>query len=145
MKIKINLDKVIKVSIISAIVLVGFSAFYYYVIFLPQKEQAKLELQKEASIREALIEQQKLELEQEKQESVKREAIIQRALLNNCLNAAEQYTTDSFEKVCPGAKTAKAGESLACRQDVDIVQLIDILNKTEEKEKAECYKKYPQK
>jgi len=141
----IPLDKTIKLGVLLAILVASFSVFYYFVIFLPQKEGTKLELQKEASIREALIEQQKLDLQQEEQENAKREVATQRALLDYCLDAAEQYTTDAFEKVCPGAKTAKAGESLSCKPDVDIAQLIDVLKEEEEKEKAECYRKYPQK
>lgn len=39
---EITLDRVIKLSIVFVVLLVGFSFFYYYVIFLPQKEQAKL-------------------------------------------------------------------------------------------------------
>jgi hypothetical protein len=37
-----KLDQVFKISIILAILLIGFSVFYYYAIFLPQLEQQKL-------------------------------------------------------------------------------------------------------
>jgi energy-converting hydrogenase Eha subunit H len=40
------LDQVFKISIILTILLIGFSVFYYYVIFVPQKEEARLEQQK---------------------------------------------------------------------------------------------------
>ena len=39
------LDKVIKVSIIVVVLIIGFSVLYYFTIYLPSKEQARLEQQ----------------------------------------------------------------------------------------------------
>lgn len=135
MKGKITLDKIFKLGILLVILLAGFSIFYYFVIFLPQKEEAKLELQKEASLREALIEQQKLDLQQEEQENAKKELTTQRALLNYCLNTAEESGKNALEAVCPSG-TCKEGTDISFFQTLD--QYIKEM-------KAECYKKYPQK
>lgn len=40
---KSNIDKAVKLSMIGGALLAGFSFFYYFVIFLPQKEQARIE------------------------------------------------------------------------------------------------------
>ena len=37
------LDKVIKVSIIVVVLIIGFSVLYYFTIFLPSNERARLE------------------------------------------------------------------------------------------------------
>jgi len=67
---KITLDEVIKLSIVFAILLVGFSLFSYYVIFLPQKEKIKIEQQKQEQIAKELREQEARE--QEKKEYIAR-------------------------------------------------------------------------
>jgi len=38
---KIDIDKGIKLSVIAGILLISFSVFYYFVIFLPSKEKEK--------------------------------------------------------------------------------------------------------
>ena len=40
---KSNIDKAVKLSIIASALLVGFSFFYYFIIFLPQRERARIE------------------------------------------------------------------------------------------------------
>jgi len=56
---KANFNKLTKGALIFSFLLVVFSFFYYYVIFLPQKEEARLEQQKQ----EQLVKEQKEQTE----------------------------------------------------------------------------------
>ena len=44
-----NLDKTLKLSIITGALLTGFSFFFYFVVFLPQKERTRIKENAEAS------------------------------------------------------------------------------------------------
>lgn len=44
-----NLDKTLKLSVIAGALLTGFSFFFYFVVFLPQKERTRIEENAEAS------------------------------------------------------------------------------------------------
>lgn len=47
---KIDFDKLVKGILILSVLLVAFSVFYYYVIFIPQKEEVRLEQQKQEQL-----------------------------------------------------------------------------------------------
>jgi len=47
---RIDFDKLTKGVLAVSLLLVAFSFFYYYVIFLPQKEEARLEQQKQEQL-----------------------------------------------------------------------------------------------
>lgn len=58
---KVNFDKLIKGALIFSLLLVAFSVFYHYVIFLPQKEETRLEQQRQEQLAKEEKERQALE------------------------------------------------------------------------------------
>lgn len=89
----IGINQVTKLSIIVGILLVSFSFFYYYVIFLPQKEEAGLEQQRQEQLVRDEWEQQASDQElQEKKEAEK--------ALFTCLADAEEDYHNQWYKEC---------------------------------------------
>ncbi len=54
---RIKIDLIIKLSVIISLLLVSLSAFYYFVVFLPRAEQAKIDLQKQEQADKGLKDQ----------------------------------------------------------------------------------------
>ena len=147
---KITFDKSAKAVLILSLLLVALSVFYYYVIFLPQKEQARIEQQKQEQLAEELKEQEaKEEAEQEKR--------LNRLLLDTCLNEADNSLKNSFISLCKDDGRISGGDEASCLAGTidDNVSYMTasnlysslfkrILDKRE-KDKDECFKKYPQK
>lgn len=96
--------------VIAFLFLVGFSIFYYFVIFLPSKEQVKQDLQRQ--------EQQLKTMESHRN----------KVLLQQCLDAI----TQKFSNALKENKTPINNEAAKI-----------ILNENN-KQKDECFKKYPQ-
>ena len=116
MKEKITLNRVIKLSIIFAVLLIACSVSYYYVVFLPQKHRAETEQPKKDNQAEA--EQQEKEhllstkercreagdkLYQQKIEDLGRDNLLipeyyYNEGLNTCLYAGGYIKKDYFEK-----------------------------------------------
>jgi len=61
---RIDFDKLTKGALIFSLLLVASSVFYYYVIFLPQKEETRLEQQRQEQLAKEEQERQALEREQ---------------------------------------------------------------------------------
>ena len=61
---KVDFNKLTKGVLIFLALLVAFSIFYHYVIFLPQKEEARLEQQRQEQLAKAEKERQALEQKQ---------------------------------------------------------------------------------
>jgi len=95
MKEKITLNHIVKLTLILAILLIASSVFYYYVIFLPQKEEAKLEQQRQEQL--AKEEQERQVLERELQEKEEAEQA-----LNACLADAESNYHEQWYRECKG-------------------------------------------
>ena len=65
----IKVDSFIKIVLAAALLLLGVSVFYYLVVFLPHKEQAKLDQQREGlAAKERLERQQEEEVEADLEE-----------------------------------------------------------------------------
>ena len=88
---KITFDKLAKAVLILSLLLVALSVFYYYVIFLPQKEEARLEQQRQEQLAEELKELK----EQEAKEEAERN-------LNECLSDAESEYHNQWYRECKG-------------------------------------------
>ena len=68
------MNKLLKITAIVMMLVIAFSAFYYFVVFLPQHNKAKLELEKRIEDRIEFKNQQKiLKEEQEKAEMEQRQ------------------------------------------------------------------------
>jgi len=102
-----------------ASLIIALSIAYYFVIFLPEKERSKLNL--ELKEQEARTEKQK----------------INSVLLDDCLNDVGIRMNNSWNEVCK-AKGLKED----CLQSLDVVEIHD---KRNVELKNECFKKYPQK
>jgi len=115
-----DLNKILKLALIIAILIATISVSYYHVYFVPQKERAKLELQKQMA------------REKETKE------LLQRQSLESCLSDAEEYYKEL---------TAKGVES--CNKYPDSayecgLSLFDEVERDLKEAKNECFKKYPQ-
>lgn len=106
-------DDVIKFGIVAGILIISMSIFYYFVIFLPQKEREKTELKRE-------------ELETIE---------ANRTLLNDCLREAERKSNDFWNKMCRG-QGLKEDCSLPQHNADSAKEYLDDW-------KEECFKKYP--
>jgi len=160
---KINFDKLAKGVLIFSLLLVAISFFYYYVIFLPQKEESRLEQQRQ----EQLAKEYK---EQEAKEDIQKN----KELLDNCLTGAVNTYSRQWDRECEaqGLLTEECKELLNMsfedyQKKYNLSGLLEgysdyVIKKNEcscrlpthkaddlesyRKElKDECFKKYPQK
>jgi len=156
--------KIISVSLL----IIALSMAYYFVIFLPQKENQKIELQRFEAEQKRLEVKQQVEQQKEQEDSKLR-------LLTQCLNqAGENYHTNWFsecksqgklsatciklmemtfeeyikENNIPDNKRVEAvsefydkRDDCSCRLPSDNARRIE---GWEEDAKDECFKKYPQ-
>lgn len=140
-----DLNKILKLLIIIAILIITGAVFYHYVIFLPQRERAKLELQK----------QEQLAKEGESKEEAEKREQANRLLLDLCLEEADKLAVDSFVRICKLDERISGGDKESCESGTtedaisymittksDFPVFKEILNKRE-KDRAECFKKYP--
>lgn len=76
------IDKIVKLSIVGAVLMVGFSAIYYTTVFLPKREEARLEIQREQQ-----------DLDQAKEERLKESELFERraACRNQFSELDEQF------------------------------------------------------
>lgn len=121
-----NLDKFTKITLIFSVLLVASSVSYYFVIFLPEKEEAKLELQKDKLRAE---EQEKTRLQLEKEENKEK--------LETCLSSVQKIYEARWDESC---------YDLGLEGDCVLpFSLVDRWNKLRQQNRDDCYKKYPQK
>ena len=166
---RIDFDKLTKGALIFSLLLVASSVFYYYVIFLPQKEETRLEQQRQEQL--AKEEQERQALEQELQE--KKEA---EQALNACLADAESNYHEQWYRECKGQGKLtnrcislhemtfeEYAEQNNISDDKRLEALLDFyeerdecscrlplsnadrINQQLQDDKDECFKKYPQK
>jgi len=126
-----------KIILIVSILLIVCSIFYYYVIFLPQKEVSRLEqIKEEESYRR---EQERIELEREhtEQRIEENQKLLQQQFLDDCLSQVNSEYADIFNRLIE-----------ACNDNLDTYNCgisADRLIKEEIKDaKDECYRKYSQ-
>jgi hypothetical protein len=163
-----------RILVIIAILLVAFSFFYYFVIFIPKKEQARLNIE-----REKIEEEKQAQLaEEQKQQEEKQKALED---LNSCMSDATSAYDSQWNDECDflGKLTNECKtilietysysdylekEDLSLKSgDSNYYSLLDYLTKKDgcscrlptataerfnvdlKDSKNECYKKYPQK
>ena len=117
------LDKVIKVSIIVVVLIIGFSVLYYFTIFLPSKERAKLE-------------QQARDNKERKFNAIN---------LDRCLEEAEQIHSEKLKNILELGKSCENKTTLdlkGCWEGVnEALYYVDI---ELQQERNNCFKRYPQ-
>lgn len=129
-----RLKKIIAFFISISVLLIAFSLFYYLVIFLPKKEQAKLDLQKQ----EQNVKEQILQINEETIQRGESEKAERPRQLNQCLDAAKSENSRQLELLLSWAEREnKDGK-------YDLTGAFDSLEKKLDKALEECYKKYPQ-
>ena len=119
-----TLDKAVKVSIIAGALIVALSIAYYLVIFMPQKEKARVEQQK----------QEQQAKDDEKKQAEERTANNKKAL-SFCLMGAD---TNYWEYMKINGTEKKDGTIYADNDYWDRAE------KTKQSEITNCYRKYPQ-
>ena len=107
-----------KVGILAAILVVSISVGYYYMIFLPQKEE------------------ERTKIESQKQEQLVKETKEQEAKLSACITNTDTNYQTNFESYCISEGRGSNCNSIK-RVNADRVEQI------EKDEKADCFKKYP--
>lgn len=117
-------DNWFKLVISLAILLVCISIFYYFVIFIPQKERAKME------------QQEKVKQEEQAKELSKKE------LFDNCMQEVEDNFRRNSMGLCSSmGYTQEQIDNLECQVRNDVVK------KMEDEQKAgqdRCFKNYHQ-
>jgi len=155
-------DNWFQVIIALAIILVAISVFYYFVIFIPQKEQARIDQQKQEQLAK---DQKEQEAKQQAEQALNtcladastsysdqwyRECKSQGKLTNRCI-ALHDMTLEEYakEKNITADKQFtvwgdfyKEKNGCSCRLPLDNA---DRINKSLQDDKDECFKKYPQK
>jgi len=155
----LDIDKILKLAIVAGIILVGFSVFYYYVIFLPQKERVKVEREQQEQVVEELKEQREKEearlsldtcianAEERYSDQWNRECKARGELTSRCLSLYEMtFKEYQEEKGLEGIKGFadyyKERDECSCSLPTAIANDIGDYR---DGLKAECFKKYPQK
>lgn len=126
----IEVDKATKLSIIGSMLLVSFSFFYYYVIFLPQKEQARIDQQKQEQLTKEL-----------KEQKAKNEVEI---LLNSCLLDAENKWKNWGQQLSKKADECRIQGGGICRTAEAFVEAFEKNDVQLKQDKDECFKRYQQ-
>ncbi len=112
-----KINTTFRIAITVGIVLVSLSIFYYFVIFLPQKEETKMK-----------------QLKQE-QEATQRAKYIDEAFRDVCLEDADKGYLVNWNKECK-SRGLKENCSLP-------LENADRLEVSRQQYKDECFKKYP--
>lgn len=125
----LTLEQATKLAIISSLLLVAVSVFYYLIIYMPHKEEALLKLQKEEQVAK------------ERKEAEERSA--REIELGNCLLYARAHYEENWATACQNESRRRLGLDTGpnCALSIEAAQRQDALNK---ESKDECYKKYPQ-
>jgi hypothetical protein len=124
-----KLDKAVKISIIIGALVVALSVAYYLVIFLPQKEKARVEQQK----------QEQQQAQQAKDDAVRKdekEKFDNKISLSSCLSRADISYSDNWNKNCKAL-----GREIDCGLPAEQAADLDRSKKTEQ---DNCFKRYPQ-
>ncbi|OGK46200.1 hypothetical protein A3B46_03270 [Candidatus Roizmanbacteria bacterium RIFCSPLOWO2_01_FULL_39_19] len=100
-----------------AMLIITLSTAYYFVIFLPQKEWTKIDLQKK------------------EQQATDRQKVANRAYLNICLSGADSAYSEHWDSECK-VRGLKEDCSLPFAN-------ADRNEELRRKSKDECFKKYP--
>jgi hypothetical protein len=114
-----TLDKAVKVSIIAGALIIALSLAYYLVIFLPQKEKARVEELKQG---------QAMQIEEKEARA---------ASLSECL---EKNRASQINNNLNHVEMQKAGKIT----NTDLNSMIDDNNKRFKENENNCYKRYPQ-
>lgn len=131
----IRSNTLVSLSLVVAIFLIGFSIFYYLVIFLPQKERRAQETKAQEQIPQALLENIKQEA---KENQANNTQTRQLTLLDECLNRAKTEKARVTEELIKWAGVEnKDGK-------YDLTGAFDGINKQYEQDREECFRKYPQ-
>lgn len=168
----IDVNKAIKLSIIISVLLISFSFFYYYVIFLPKKEQTRINTEKQEQFSKELKEErEKKEAEQALNTCIAtveenysnqwlKECKAQGKLSSSCIALVgmtrEEYIEKNktpIEEYSDPIKYLENLETLLVNRNKKLAEcscslplsLADRVNDSLEKNKNECFKKYPQK
>lgn len=129
-----NLKKLIAFFISISVLIITLSFAYYFVIFLPKKEQTRLDLQKQ----EQKIKEQILRARKETNQKAESEKTTRLDQLKQCLDVAKSENSRITEELLKWAEQEnKDGK-------YDLTGAFDSLKKQLEQALEECYRKYPQ-
>lgn len=125
-----TLDKAVKISIIAGALIVALSVAYYLVIFLPQKEQVRIEFEKQGL-------QVKADKEQAESDRLSKIKTANSRLLALCLSEADDQYWNYMELNGSGKRFDKNGVSASQTNWA-------VADKRKQQESENCFKKYPQ-
>ncbi len=120
-KIEIDFDKSTKGVLVFSLFLVAFSLCYYYVFFLPQREEARLEMQRQ----EQLIKE-----EQEQKEYIAKRRMECYEIYEKEREKFSNLKSYRYVEICPKASFPDNLDFLFCENDSCEILYID--NETEE-------------
>ena len=141
--------KILAAVAMIVIVIVGLSVSYYYVIFLPQQENTRIELQREKELADQAQQQETQTnaaiLKQEAQSKAEEMRANQQALLDRCLLDAQRKFVSEGQALSTSAKSCdqKTGVARTACQEVHVEAFAK--NDTDlQQDKNNCFKQYPQ-
>ena len=123
-----DLNKILKIVIIFAILIISLSVAYHYIIFIPKNEEAK-RVQEEQIRQEKIIQEN---LQKQKEEEAQKEKELN---LNWCLLQADNHYTSNWEANCVLEGKPKTCTSL-------LQYHADNVSKTHQEEKDNCFSQY---
>lgn len=119
------MDKLIKYSIIIGVLIIALSVAYYLVIFLPKKEEIRIELQKQ----EQLAKEKEVDRLTTEKEANKKD-------LEHCLLKVKLAAANFWQEECESM-----GRGEDCRLPEYNANRID---KSLKEDEENCFRKYPQ-
>lgn len=147
-----NFQKIIGVSLL----IISLSIAYYFVIFIPQRENAKIQLQKQEQLKKELKEKEVMQTKEEAKQALNsclsqadingnnfwnRECEGQGLLSQSCIDFLAKGTDIYYDKTMTADEIKKKLVECSCR----LPQYnADRVSQSVKDDKAECFKKYPQ-
>lgn len=120
-----KLDKAVKISIIAGALIITLSIAYYLVVFMPQKEKARVEQQKQE--------------QQTKNDDIKKneeQRAANKKALSFCLIAADISYSDYWNSEC---------KSQGLKDDCRLPEYnADSVEKSKKTDQDNCFKRFPQ-
>lgn len=122
----LNIKNFLIITLGLSALIAAFSLAYYLIIFIPQRETMKINLEKE-----------KLQQQADENEKKRSDAEKSRILLDACLQKAKDHYTYDWNGNC---KLRDLGEKCTLPNDMAI-----LINSNNDKKEQECRDQYPQK
>jgi hypothetical protein len=115
---KFNHDKFLKVSVATAVLLVGLSVAYYFAFALPQQKQAELDFQKQQYQEKQQAAAQQASAQAEQDSSAAAASVYRSTMLSACLSDAQTSYDNNWASGCASQLANFQSEMNSCTAGV---------------------------